>query len=89
MRAEMKRAAGREPTAKHSYQVTRYASRTAPSRPDLLERAGDVLLLLQHDLSQGERAGFALLLERRLARVYDSGDGAGSTNGGQGVLRHG
>jgi hypothetical protein len=69
----MKRAAGSRPTAKHSDRVTGYANRKAPSRPDLLKQVGEVLLLLQHDLSRGERAGFALLLERRVGRIYDGG----------------
>jgi len=69
----MKRAAGSRPTAKHTDRATNYRLPSPASRPDLLEHAADVLLLLQHDLDRGERAGFALLLERRLARVYDWG----------------
>jgi hypothetical protein len=73
MRTEMKRAAGLRPTAKHSDRVTGYAYRAAPSRANLLQRAGEVLLLLQHDLSRGERAGFALLLEQRVGWIYEGG----------------
>ena len=69
----MKEAAGSRPTAKRSDRLTRYANRAAPSRPDLLERAGDVVLLLQHELDRGEQAAFALLLERRLGQFYDGG----------------
>jgi len=70
---KMKKAASSRPTAKHIDQATGYTRRTTPSRLDLLERAGDVLLLWELDLSRQERAGFALLLERRLGRVYDGG----------------
>ena len=74
MRTDMKRAASLGPAAGNTDQTIDYRGPIPVSRPDLLERAGDLLLLLlRQDLSRGERAGFNYLFERRLRRAYEGG----------------
>ncbi len=66
-----KATAGTAMARSQNHQTRLYLNRDAASRRELLERAADVILLLQHPLGAVERVGFCALLERRMERVYE------------------
>ncbi len=59
---------------KRAVQTQIYRNRDDRSTVDCFQQAGEVLFLLAvFTLDTVERAGFSLLLERRLRRVYEGG----------------
>jgi len=67
---KMKKAASLGPAAGNVDQQREYRGFRGESRPNLLEQAAHVLLLLQLPLDALEQQGLWLVFEQRLEQVY-------------------